>query len=235
MTVRPRAAALLGGVALIGGSVAVALSLPASAGGNTGSGIVRVDGREFETSNSNEPKVGCIFQIDFFNYEEGDTHADVNFELQPPTTEPENTLKVNGDTRVFIGDDPANGPEDQDASETYTLEFTGEPEAQGYHVKLTINAEGTQAADKRHKVYYVDCPPVEPTSPPTSVPPTSEPTSPPTANPTPPVPTVIVGGIDGPADPSGSASGGPNLLPLAGGLAVVGLALAGLVGLRRRS
>jgi hypothetical protein len=51
---------------------------------------------------------------------------------------------------VFIGedDDSGGGSEDGlDARQTYRLDFTGitaHPE-QGFHVKLTVNAEGSQA------------------------------------------------------------------------------------------
>ena len=46
---------------------------------------------------------------------------------------------------------------DLDASQTYTLDLTGiEPHPlQGVHVKLTINAEGSQGADVKHKVFWV--------------------------------------------------------------------------------
>ena len=136
---------------------ALALAAPASADRHTGNGVIEVDGREFETDPGNEPHVGCVFQVDFKNYDKGDTYADVRFELQPPTTEPENTMRVRGDTEVFIGDDGAGGPDDIDGQERYVLSFSGPPEEKGYHVKLTINAEGTTRADKRYKVYWVQC------------------------------------------------------------------------------
>src|SRR5207249_3184052 len=62
---------------------------------------------------------------------------------------------------------------------------------QGYHVKLTINTDGAQGADVKHKVFWVDgCEGEEP--PPTTVPPTTEPptTEPPTTEPT----TTVPGG-----------------------------------------
>ena len=45
-----------------------------------------------------------------------------------------------------------------DASKTYTLDFSGiEPHPQqGFHVKLTINADGSQGADVKHKVFWVE-------------------------------------------------------------------------------
>ena len=60
---------------------------------------------------------------------------------------------------VFIGEDDNSGGGSEaglDASETYTLDFTGiEPHPnQGFHVKLTINAEGSQGADVKYKVFW---------------------------------------------------------------------------------
>ena len=92
---------------------------------------------------------------------------------------------------MFIGEDDNSGGGSEDgldASETYTLDFTGiEPHPkQGFHVKLTINAEGSQGADKKHKVFWVTgCPPT-PTPTPTKTPTaTATPTKTPTATPTP--------------------------------------------------
>ena len=45
-----------------------------------------------------------------------------------------------------------------DASETYTLDLTGfeQHPQQGWHVKLTVNADGSQGADTKHKVFDLD-------------------------------------------------------------------------------
>ena len=48
--------------------------------------------------------------------------------------------------------------------QTYILDFGSiEPHAvQGFHVKLTVNADGSQGADVKHKVFWVtgcDVPP----------------------------------------------------------------------------
>jgi hypothetical protein len=66
---------------------------------------------------------------------------------------------------VFIGEDDNAGGGSQaglDASATYTLDFDGiQPHPnQGFHVKLTIHADGAQGADTKHKVFWVTgCPP----------------------------------------------------------------------------
>ena len=120
----------------------------ASAGPNPpgNNGTVKVDAEAFDDHPDNEPHVGCTFQIDFYGFDEGDLFADVVFESHPPTGP---TVVLLTDT-VFIGEDDNSGGGSEaglDASETYTLDFTGiEPHPnQGFHVKLTVNADGSRA------------------------------------------------------------------------------------------
>ena len=61
---------------------------------------------------------------------------------------------------VFIVEDDKTGGGSQsglDAAMDDTLELAGvtEHRVQGVHVKLTINAEGSQGADTKHKVFWV--------------------------------------------------------------------------------
>jgi hypothetical protein len=111
----------------------------------------------------------------------------VTFELQSPTG---NAVLLT-DT-VFIGEDDNSGGGSEaglDASETYALDFNGfEPHPQqGFHVKLTINAEGSQGADVKHKVFWVTpCEQPSPSPTPTETPtPTPTPTVTETPTPTP--------------------------------------------------
>ncbi len=157
-------------------------------------GTIKIDDVPFDDHPNNEPHVGCTFQVDFYGYDEGDLFAEVTFETQPPT-KPVTELLT--DT-VFIGEDDSSGGGSEaglDASETYTLDLTGfEPhDIQGFHVKLTINADGSQGADVKHKVFWVsgceepppttsEPPPVETSEPPpveTSEPPPVETSEPP--------------------------------------------------------
>jgi hypothetical protein len=102
-----------------------------------------------------------VFQVDFYGFDEGDLVADVTFESHPPT----GPVKVLLTDEVFIGEDDNAGGGSQaglDASATYTLDFTGiRPHPnQGFHVKLTVHADGSQGADTKHKVFWVtDCAP----------------------------------------------------------------------------
>jgi hypothetical protein len=148
-----------------------------------------VDGVAFDDHPNNEPHVGCVFQIDFYGFDEGDLFADVSFDMQAPTGSG-NLLT----DEVFIGEDDNSGGGSEaglDASATYQLDFTGftpHPQ-QGFHVMLTVNADGSQGADTKYKVFWVTgcaqtTPPTTTTTPPTTT------TTPPTTTTTPPTTTT---------------------------------------------
>jgi hypothetical protein len=143
-----------GGVVLLGGA-------PAAAGPNPpgDNGTVKLDRLPFDDHPDNQPHVGCVFQVDFYGFDEGALFADVTFESHPPTpTGPGPAVTLLTDT-VFIGEDDNSGGGSEaglDASEAYTLDFTGiEPHPQGFHVKLTVHADGSQGADTKYKVFWV--------------------------------------------------------------------------------
>ena len=47
-------------------------------------GTVKIDGTPFDDAPDNQPHVGCIFQVDFYGYDEGNLFADITFEAHPP-------------------------------------------------------------------------------------------------------------------------------------------------------
>ena len=120
-------------------------------------GTVKIDRTPFDNHPDNQPHVTCSFQVDFYGFDKGVGNADVNFELWNPTQKGRTMTVTSGDLTPNIGEDAAGGGTDLDASETYTLAFTGAPhEKQGYHVKLTVHAPGSQGADTKHKVFWVE-------------------------------------------------------------------------------
>lgn len=135
--------------------------VPAAAADPPGNnGTIKIDGLAFDDAPDNEPHVGCTFQLDFYGFDEatgGAFSAGVTFAVQPPTGRD----VILGDT-VFIGEDPAGGGTDLDASRTYDLSsalagYSPHPQ-QGYHVKVTVNAPGSIGADTKYKVFWVtDC------------------------------------------------------------------------------
>ena len=234
-------------VAVAGCLALAGLATPAFADPPGNNGTVKIDDVEFDDHPNNEPHVGCTFQVDFYGFDKGDLNADVTFRAHPPTG---NRQVLLTDT-VFIGEDDNSGGGSEkglDASRTYTLNFDGiQPQPQqGFHVKLTINADGSQGADKKHKVFWVkDCGNPTPTPTPTTTK-TPTPTTTETSTPTPtntktpkpaptatestespaPVPTAVPAGTDSPGGGSG-----PGLFGVA--LVAVG-AVAGTAVIARR-
>jgi LPXTG-motif cell wall-anchored protein len=163
--------AIAGATALVilgAGAPAGASALQEDPAGDNGT--VKIDDVPFDDHPNNEPHVACEFQVDFYGFDEGDFDATVTFTLVPPTGDNEDIL----DDLVFIGEDPADGGTDLDASETYDLSelLAGvEPHAQqGIHLRLTVHAEGSQGADTKFKEFWVTGCGVPPT---TSTPTTS--------------------------------------------------------------
>lgn len=164
-------------------------------GSGRGGGTVTVDGLPVD---GRGPHVGCTFQIDFYGFDEGaDLFADVSFEAHPPTGR--GVLIAD---RVFIGEDDDSGGASAaglDAQRSYDLSaalqaFTPHPN-QGFHVKLTVNADGSHGADTRHRVFWVTgC--STPTSPPPPPPPGGAVS--PDSGPTPPTRGVVLPSVGGP-------------------------------------
>jgi LPXTG-motif cell wall-anchored protein len=181
-----RRRAVAGLVSMLVGAACLVASVPGQAGAQAGgppgnNGTVKIDGQDFDDHPNNEPHVGCVFQVDFYGFDEGDLFADVTFEVHPPTGKAQVILTDN----VFIGEDDNGGGGSEaglDASETYDLSallqgFEQHPQ-QGWHVKLTVNADGSQGADVKHKVFWVtgcESPPTTSTSSTTST--TEKPTT----------------------------------------------------------
>jgi hypothetical protein len=221
--------------------VALLLMLPNTADAQDppgNNGTVKIDEAPFDDHPNNEPHVGCVFQSDLYGYDEGDLNADVTFEGHSPT----GGGVLLTDT-VFIGEDSAGGGTDLDASTTYDLsEALADIEphpVQGHHVRLTINAEGSQGADVKHKVFWVDdcvTPPEEPSEEPSPEPsdePSKEPSDVPTEEPSEVGGVGGVGGIEVPTRIE-TGAGGSSGSSLPSVLALLTLAGASLVGVTVR-
>jgi hypothetical protein len=149
---------LLLGAAMAVTSWAVATGALAAPGNN---GTVKVDGVVFDDLPNNEPHVGCTFQIDFYGYDEGQLFASASFDLDPPTGA---QIPLLTRENIFIGEDSAAGGGSTaglDASETFDLSgpiaATGEAPhpQQGFHIGLTVHADGSIGADVKHKEFWV--------------------------------------------------------------------------------
>jgi hypothetical protein len=161
--------------AVVTAMMVAAFVAPAAAQGNPGgsNGTVKIDGVDAGTGNGNDPHPGCTFKIEFFGYDEGDLTATYSIKLHAPTAGP-----VVASGSVSIGGDPAGGATDLDGvvpldiSEALSESGVTPHPTQGYHVKVTVNAEGSKGADVKHKTFWVSCesePDVEPSVEPTIV------------------------------------------------------------------
>ena len=212
-------------------------------------GTIKIDGTPLQGGQRNEPQVDCDFAVEFYGYDEGDLNASLSFELQAPTRRASGSQVLATD-RLRIGEDPAGGATDLDASQKYNLEFIGvvPHQQQGYHVKLTVQAEGSQGADVKHKVFWVQpCAASSTTTTTvTTAPPTTVTTTTPTTTATTVAPTTVAPVVQGevlerPAVTSAPLAVQPQALARTGsgvsrlaGLGA-GLLLAGLVVLMARS
>jgi hypothetical protein len=164
--------AIVGLASMFAGAACLVATIPGQAGADPpgNNGTVKIDGEDFDDHPNNEPHVGCVFQVDWYGFDAGELFSDVTFEVHPPTGSPEVILT----DEVFIGGDDNSGGGSEaglDASETYdltTLLQAFEPHPnQGWHVKLTVNNDGSQGADVKHKVFWVsgcETPPTTSTS-----------------------------------------------------------------------
>lgn len=150
-------AAALSAALVLGSGLSLVGASAAQAGGNPGgnNGTVKIDAEPFDSAPDNEPHVGCTFEVDFYGFDQGALNADVTFQIHAPSGKGAVLLQ---DT-VFIGEDAAGGGTDLDASREYNLSdelaaWDAHPK-QGYHVKLTVNADGSKGADTKHKVFWV--------------------------------------------------------------------------------
>jgi hypothetical protein len=160
--------AIVGLASMFAGAACLVATIPGQAGADPpgNNGTVKIDREDFDDRPNNEPHVGCVFQVDWYGFDEGDFFSDVTFEVHPPTGD-----EVILTDEVFIGEDSNSGGGSEaglDASETYDLTtallgFEPHPQ-QGWHVKLTVNNDGSQGADVKHKVFWVSGCEVPPTT-----------------------------------------------------------------------
>jgi hypothetical protein len=147
-----RSLAILGVAAMV---PLVFAGTASAANPNGNNGIIKLDGVPFDIVPDNQPHVGCDFQVDFYNYDLGNTTASVKFVVQPPTGK---DIVLTTDT-VFIGGDAALGGNDLDGTGNYNLgsflqAFEAHP-VQGYHIKVTVKAPGSAGADTKYKTFWV--------------------------------------------------------------------------------
>ncbi len=143
---------------LVGLLLTLTVAVPAAASTPPGNnGTVKIESLDIDSIPDNEPHQGCVFNIEFRGYDEGDLWATVTIAAQPPS----------GDTvldtlTTFIGEDAAGGANDLDAVITVdlgnyrsVLDTLFQHPEQGFHLKITVHADGSIGNDTKHKVFWV--------------------------------------------------------------------------------
>jgi hypothetical protein len=155
-------------LAVVAGFVGVVVSAHAALAGNPpgNNGTVKVEGVDIDSIPDNAPHQGCVFTIEFRGYDQGDLDATYSLDAQPPSGQDVNV--TSGST--FIGEDPAGGANDLDATVVIDLNDSNltdliEHPQQGFHLKLTVHAEGSIGNDTKYKVFWVTGCPTYPPSP----------------------------------------------------------------------
>jgi hypothetical protein len=147
-------------------SALVALSMasfggPAVAADPRGNnGTIKVDARPFDDVPDNESHPSCVFEVDFYGFDQGALWATATFTLISPTVDVD-TVFLTSDP-VYIGDDPASGAgttSGLDASRTFDLNghlwpYMGD-NGKGAHVKLAVHADGASSVDTKYKTFWV--------------------------------------------------------------------------------
>ena len=140
-------------IASLGGPVAAA-----NPPGNNGT--IKVDAQPFDDVPDNESHPSCVFEVDFYGFDEGALWATATFTLISPTGDTDSVFLTSDP--VAIGGDPASGAgttSGLDASRTFDLnsylyEYMG-ANGKGAHVKLTVHADGATNADTKYKTFWV--------------------------------------------------------------------------------
>ena len=120
-------------------------------------GTVNVSGILIDTKDGNDPHIaGCTVYVNFFGFDQGPLTGRADIRLIAPSGE--------GDLwsgSKLIGEDPAGGANDLDASLladlTDPIAASGAtPTDQGFHVEVTTHADGSIGADVKHKTFWVN-------------------------------------------------------------------------------
>ena len=145
-------------VSAAAGAALLLLATPAWAAGDPpgANGTVKIDGVPLDSGIANEPHVNCDFNVDFFNFDEGQ-RANIVFNVHSPTGKGPELLRRDN---VVVSTDPAGGGKpDPDESFAFSASQLGldafDPHPQqGFHVKLTVELIGLPSAGK-HKVFWI--------------------------------------------------------------------------------
>jgi hypothetical protein len=127
-------------------------------------GTVKIDKLPFDMHPNNEPHVGCVFQVDLYNFGNGGLTGVASFSLQSPTLSagPSQLLEVDSTTLADISNPGADtdgyqGDITVDLSSALAASGATAHPIQGFHVKLTVEVKDNVGNDSfnKYKVFWV--------------------------------------------------------------------------------
>jgi LPXTG-motif cell wall-anchored protein len=140
--------------------VVAAMALPSLWGSAAGAaprppgnnGTIKVEGEEMDKLHDNDPHVGCDFFLQWYGFDEGTRTTTATFAAHAPTGSGETLLT---DTFTFEGHGSGNTLDIQRSFDLTSALAGMTPSHQGFHVKVTVETDGSQGADEKHKVFWV--------------------------------------------------------------------------------
>src|SRR4051794_1644608 len=147
------AAVLAGGVVTTGTGIAAADG-NAPPGNN---GHIQIDEFLMDGGNGNNPHVACGFSVTFFGYDAGAQHATIDVTPAAPTaggTPFSVPASWTTDTRTSGNQLDANVPISPAQLAAALKGIT--PANQGFHVRVDVTVTGSQGADGKHKMLWVE-------------------------------------------------------------------------------
>jgi hypothetical protein len=153
---RPARAVALAGITLVAAATP-ALAQQAPPGNN---GHIFVGEYELDGSNGNDPHVSCGLTVSFFGYDAGEQSATITLTPWAPTDGGAPFTERTSWTTAERTSGNQRNADVQIAPSKVADAFAGvEAAQQGWHAKIEVHVTGSQGADVKHKVVWIEpCP-----------------------------------------------------------------------------
>lgn len=123
--------------------------------GNNGTVKINNETVEDDSGVGSEPHLNsCTVNVRWYGFDEGARDSTVTFVSQSPTADSQLVSPIGPQDADFVAPARVDGNTVSN-EESYTLSFTGAPDAQGYHVKATVYTDGSQGNNTKSKVFWL--------------------------------------------------------------------------------
>ena len=123
--------------------------------GNNGTVKINDEVASDDPGTGNEPHIdSCTVWVRWYGFDQGLRDSTVTLEAQGPTAASQLVSPVGAQDADFTAPVRVDG-NTLSHEKSYTLSFSGVPDAQGYHVKATVYTDGSQGHDTKSKVFWL--------------------------------------------------------------------------------